>query len=48
VVVVNGERRHSAPGEILVAGAQSALDRGGIKLRIEPDRDAAPSFRCLA
>jgi len=48
VVVVNGERRHSAPGEILVAGAQSALDRGGIKLRIEPDRDAALFFRCLA
>jgi starch synthase (maltosyl-transferring) len=48
VVVVNGERRHSAPGEILVAGAQSGLDRGGTELRIEPDRDAALFFRCLA
>ncbi len=48
LITVDGERRHVAAVENLVTGEQSALDWGGIKLRIEPDRDPALFFRCLA
>jgi starch synthase (maltosyl-transferring) len=48
LVNVNGERRHAAAVENLVTGERSALDWGGIKLRIVPDRDPALFFRCLA
>jgi starch synthase (maltosyl-transferring) len=48
LVNVNGERRHAAAIENLVTGERSALDWGGIKLRIDPDRDPALFFRCLA
>jgi starch synthase (maltosyl-transferring) len=34
--------------ENLVTGERSALDWGGIRLRIDPDRDPALFFRCLA
>jgi starch synthase (maltosyl-transferring) len=47
-VDVNGERRHVAAVENLVTGERTVLDWGGIKLRIEPDRDPALFFRCLA
>jgi starch synthase (maltosyl-transferring) len=45
---VGGERRHVAAVENLVTGEKTVLDWGGIKLRIEPDRDPALFFRCLA
>jgi starch synthase (maltosyl-transferring) len=48
LVNVNGERRHAAAVENLITGERSALNWGGIKLRIEPDRDPALFFRCLA
>jgi starch synthase (maltosyl-transferring) len=48
LVTVNGERRHAKAVENLITGERSALDWGGIKLRIEPDRDPALFFRCLA
>jgi starch synthase (maltosyl-transferring) len=48
LVTVNGERRQAAAVENLVTGERSALDWGGIRLRIEPDRDPALFFRCLA
>ena len=48
LVNVNGERRPAAALENLITGERSALDWGGIKLRIEPDRDPALLFRCLA
>jgi starch synthase (maltosyl-transferring) len=47
-VDVGGERMHVATVENLITGERSALDWGGIKLRIEPDRDPALFFRCLA
>jgi starch synthase (maltosyl-transferring) len=47
-VDVSGERRHVAAVENLVTGERTVLDWGGIKLRIEPDRDPAIFFRCLA
>ncbi len=40
--------RHVAAVENLVTGERSALDWGGIKLRIDPERDPALFFRCLA
>jgi starch synthase (maltosyl-transferring) len=48
LVNVNGKRRPAAALENLITGERSALDWGGIKLRIEPDRDPALFFRCLA
>jgi starch synthase (maltosyl-transferring) len=48
LVNVNGKRRPAAALENLITGERSALDWGGIKLRIEPDRDPALLFRCLA
>jgi starch synthase (maltosyl-transferring) len=43
-----GERRHVAALENLLTGEQSRIEWGGIKLRIDPDRDPALLFRCLA
>ncbi len=48
LVTVNGEQRHAAAVENLVTGERSPLDWGGIRLRIDPDRDPALFFRCLA
>jgi starch synthase (maltosyl-transferring) len=47
LVEVNGEKRHPIAVENLMTGERSALDWGGIRLRIEPDRDPALIFRCL-
>jgi starch synthase (maltosyl-transferring) len=47
-IVTCGEHRHVATVENLLTGELSALDWGGIKLRIEPERDPALFFRCLA
>ncbi|MET4373660.1 starch synthase (maltosyl-transferring) [Bradyrhizobium sp. LB12.1] len=45
---VGGERRHVTGLENLLTGEQSRIEWGGIKLRIDPDRDPALLFRCLA
>lgn len=45
---VGGERRHVAALENLLTGEQSRIEWGGIRLRIDPDRDPALMFRCLA
>ena len=47
-VDVNGERRHVARVENLLTGEQSPIEWGGIRLRIDPHRDPALLFRCLA
>lgn len=43
-----GERRHVTALENLLTGEQSRIEWGGIRLRIDPDRDPALLFRCLA
>ena len=48
LVDVDGERRHVAAVENLMTGERSALNWGGIRLRIDPERDPALFFRCLA
>ncbi|MDA9444203.1 alpha-1,4-glucan:maltose-1-phosphate maltosyltransferase [Bradyrhizobium sp. CCBAU 51745] len=45
---VGGERRPVTALENLMTGEQSRIEWGGIKLRIDPDRDPALLFRCLA
>lgn len=45
---VGGERRHVTTIENLMTGEQSRIEWGGIRLRIDPDRDPAVLFRCLA
>jgi starch synthase (maltosyl-transferring) len=43
-----GDRRHVAAVENLVTGERYPLEWGGIRLRIDPVRDPAVLFRCLA
>jgi starch synthase (maltosyl-transferring) len=43
-----GERHRVTTLENLMTGEQSRIEWGGIKLRIDPDRDPALFFRCLA
>lgn len=43
-----GERRHVAAVENLVTGERYPVEWGGIHLRIDPARDPALLFRCLA
>jgi starch synthase (maltosyl-transferring) len=47
-VEVAGERRAVAAIEHLGTGEQSRIEWGGIRLRIDPCRDPALLFRCLA
>jgi starch synthase (maltosyl-transferring) len=47
-VRVEGERRPVAAVENLMTGERSPVEWGGIRLRIDPDRDPALFFRCLA
>ncbi|MGX4802687.1 maltotransferase domain-containing protein [Bradyrhizobium guangdongense] len=47
-VDVDGQRRHVTALENLFTGEQSRIEWGGIRLRIDPDRDPALVFRCLA
>lgn len=44
----DGERRHVTALENLLTGEQSRIEWGGIRLRIDPDRDPALLFRGLA
>ncbi|GGI19377.1 maltotransferase domain-containing protein [Bradyrhizobium guangdongense] len=48
MVDVDGQRRHVTALENLFTGEQSRIEWGGIRLRIDPDRDPALVFRCLA
>jgi starch synthase (maltosyl-transferring) len=43
-----GDRRHVAAVENLVTGERHPVEWGGIRLRIDPVRDPAVLFRCLA
>ena len=43
-----GERRHVAAVENLITGERHPVEWGGIHLRIDPVRDPALLFRCLA
>ncbi|MBV9532583.1 MAG: alpha-1,4-glucan--maltose-1-phosphate maltosyltransferase, partial [Bradyrhizobium sp.] len=47
LITVEGERRHAAAVKNLMTGESSALNWGGIKLRIDPQRDPGLFF-CLA
>lgn len=45
---VDGQPRHVAAVENLITGERSPIEWGGIRLRIDPSRDPALLFRCLA
>lgn len=45
---VAGERRQVAAVENLITGERYPLEWGGIRVRIDPARDPALLFRCLA
>jgi starch synthase (maltosyl-transferring) len=47
-VNVGGERRHVAAVEDLITGERRAVEWGGLHVRIDPMRDPALLFRCLA
>jgi len=47
-VIVAGERRYTAAVENLMTGERYAIEWGGIRVRIDPARDPALLFRCLA
>jgi starch synthase (maltosyl-transferring) len=47
-VEIGGERRPAAAIENLVTGERYPLEWGGIRVRIDPVRDPALLFRCLA
>jgi starch synthase (maltosyl-transferring) len=47
-VGVGGERRNVAAVENLITGERHPIEWGGIRLRIDPVRDPALLFRCLA
>jgi starch synthase (maltosyl-transferring) len=47
-VVVDGEERNVAAVENIITGERRGVEWGGIRLRIDPQRDPAALFRCLA
>ncbi|MDD1537809.1 MULTISPECIES: maltotransferase domain-containing protein [unclassified Bradyrhizobium] len=47
-VDAGGQRHHVTTLENLLSGEQSRIEWGGIRVRIDPDRDPALLFRCLA
>jgi len=47
-VGMSGDRRHVAAVENLITGERHPVEWGGIRLRIDPARDPALLFRCLA
>ena len=47
-VNVSGSRRRVAAVENIVTGERHAVEWGGLNLRIDPQRDPALLFRCLA
>jgi starch synthase (maltosyl-transferring) len=47
-VMVDGERRNVAAIENIITGERHGVEWGGIRLRLDPQRDPAIFFRCLA
>ncbi|MBC7577890.1 MAG: alpha-1,4-glucan--maltose-1-phosphate maltosyltransferase [Tardiphaga sp.] len=47
-VMVDGQRRDVAAVENIVTGERHAVEWGGLRVRIDPMRDPAIFFRCLA
>lgn len=47
-VTVDGEKRNVAAVENIITGERHGVEWGGIRLRIDPQRDPATLFRCLA
>src|SRR3954466_11031058 len=47
-VEVDGEKRNVAAVENIITGERQGVEWGGIRLRIDPQRDPAIFFRCLA
>jgi starch synthase (maltosyl-transferring) len=47
-VMVDGERRNVAAVENIITGERHGVEWGGIRLRLDPQRDPAIFFRCLA
>ena len=47
-VGIGSDRRNVAAVENLVTGERYPIEWGGIRLRIDPARDPAVLFRCLA
>jgi starch synthase (maltosyl-transferring) len=47
-VGMTGDRRNVAAVENLITGERHPVEWGGIHLRIDPARDPALLFRCLA
>ena len=45
---MSGDRRNVAAVENLITGERHPVEWGGIRLRIDPVRDPALLFRCLA
>ena len=47
-VIAGAEPRHVAAIENLITGERHAVEWGGVRLRIDPTRDPALFFRCMA
>lgn len=47
-ILVDGEKRNVAAVENIITGERHGVEWGGIRLRIDPQRDPAALFRCLA
>ena len=47
-IEVDGERRPVVAVENLLTGERHPVEWGGLRLRIDPDRDPALLFQCLA
>jgi starch synthase (maltosyl-transferring) len=47
-ITVDGELRNVAAVENIITGERHGVEWGGIRLRIDPQRDPAALFRCLA
>ncbi|WP_398477583.1 alpha-1,4-glucan--maltose-1-phosphate maltosyltransferase [Tardiphaga sp.] len=47
-ILVDGETRNVAAVENIITGERHGVEWGGIRLRIDPQRDPAALFRCLA
>ena len=47
-ILIDGEKRNVAALENVVTGERHGLEWGGFRLRLDPMRDPAALFRCLA
>lgn len=46
--MIDGERRDVAAVENIITGERHPVEWGGLRIRIDPMRDPAIFFRCLA